>query len=59
MITRDDISLRMPQWLFGAPEPKQLDLQDIDGLYIRPNKDIGFDQLVIEGDGEGSRPAMA
>jgi len=52
VISRDDISLKTPRWLFGAPEPKQLDLQDIDGLYIRPNKTIGFDQLVIEAGGQ-------
>jgi len=52
VITRDDISLKTPRWLFQASKPKQLDLQDIDGLYIRPNKSIGFDQLVIEGNGQ-------
>ncbi len=52
VVTRDDIALKKPWRLFGASEAKQLDLRRIDGLYIRPNKTFGFDQLVVEADGQ-------
>jgi hypothetical protein len=52
VVTRDRVSLKTPWWLFSAPEAKQLDLRQIDGLYIRPAPTDGFDRLVIEADGD-------
>ena len=52
VVTRDHVSLKTPWRLFSAPAAKQLDLRQIDGLYIRPAPTDGFDRLEIEADGD-------
>jgi len=52
VVTRDAIDLKKPWWLFGASTSKRLELDRIDGLYIRPDSTLGLEELVIEAGGE-------
>lgn len=52
VVTRDAIDLKRPWWLFGESTSKRLELDRIDGLYIRPDRTLGLEELVIEAGGE-------
>ena len=52
VITRKTVELEAPWWLLDTTKPKRLDLERIDGVYIRPDRKAGLEQLVIEAGGE-------